>query len=148
MPITFRSHVQQMPGMKATGIPVPNEIIELLGGSKRPAVSVSLGSFSYQTTVAKMGHGFIFPLSAERRAASGLNPDDVIDVTIELDTAPRTVGVPADVATALATADLRTAFDALSPSRQKAHVTRVEGTKNPETRARRVAAVITSLAGE
>jgi len=67
-------------------------------------------------------------------------------VTLDLDLAPRTVLVPDDLATALAQVEgARAAFDALSPSRQKAHVTSVEGTKNPETRARRVAAAVEQL---
>lgn len=132
--------------MKATGVPVPDEIVEQLGGSKKPAVVVNLRGYRYRTTVARMGDGYLFPLSAEHRTASGLKPGDELDVTIELDLEPRTTDVPADLAAALDAAGSRAAFDALSPSRQKAHVTQVEGTKNPETRARRVAAVIASLA--
>lgn len=56
--------------------------------------------------------------------------------------------VPPEVVEGLAaalTAGEWAAFDALSPSRQKAHVTSVEGARTPTTRARRLAAVRTAL---
>jgi hypothetical protein len=145
MSITFASSVHQAPGMKATGIPVPDEVMAELSGSKKPAVTVSIGGYRYRTTVASMYGGYIFPLSAEHRNAAGLTAGDSVEVTIELDTAPRVAVVPDDLASAMASASVREAFDALAPSRQKAHVTNVEGTKNPETRARRVAAIIDQL---
>ena len=146
MSVTFHTSLKQAPGMKATGIPVPDEVITELGGSKKPAVTITVGDYSYRTTIGIMGGQSLAPFSSEHRAASGLSAGDEIDVTIELDTAPRTVEAPPDLASALEAAPVaRAAFDALSPSRQKAHVTNVEGTKNPETRARRVAAVIDAL---
>jgi hypothetical protein len=147
MAITFSSFVKQAPGMKATGIPVPDDIVAGLGGSKKPAVTVTIGDYQYRTTVASMYGGYIFPLSAEHRSAAGLSADDPVEVTLELDLEPRTTQVPDDLAAALDAGGMRAAFDALSPSRQKAHVTNVEGTKNPETRARRVAAVVDQLVG-
>lgn len=145
MPITFSSCVKQAPGMKATGIPVPDEIVASLGASRRPAVKVTIGDYSYRTTVASMFGGYIFPLSSEHRAAAGLSAGDAVDVSIELDLLPRTTEVPDDLADALAAAGARPAFDLLSPSRQKAHVTQVDATKNPETRARRIVSVVESL---
>ncbi len=134
--------------MNATGIPVPDDVVAQLGGSKKPAVTVTIGDYIYRTTVASMYGGFIFPLSSEHRAAAGLSAGDPVEVTLELDLAPRTVEVPDDLAAALDAASLRPTFDALAPSHQKAHVTSVEGTKNPETRARRVAAVVVKLRGQ
>ena len=132
--------------MKATGIPVPDEVVAALGGSKKPAVVVKIADFAYRTTVSTRYGGYIFPLSAEHRSVSGLSAGDPVEVTIELDTAPRTVDLPDDLAAALDDAPgIRSAFDALPPSQRKAHVTNVEGTKNPDTRARRVTAVIEKL---
>jgi hypothetical protein len=145
MPITFTTTLHQAPGMKATGIPVPDDVIAALGTAKKPAVTISIGDYTYRTTIGIMNGRSLAPFSSEHRAASGISAGDEIEVTIELDTAPRTVEVPEDLATALDAGGVRAAFDALSPSRQKAHVTSVEGTKNPETRARRVAAVVTAL---
>lgn len=68
-------------------------------------------------------------------------------MTLTLDSTPRTVEVPADLAEALATAGVSEAFDKLAPSARKAHVTNVESAKAPETRARRIQSVAAKLAG-
>ncbi|MGH3705185.1 MAG: YdeI/OmpD-associated family protein, partial [Agromyces sp.] len=58
---------------------------------------------------------------------------------------PRTVEVPADLAAALDGAGARAAFDALSPSARKAHVSAVEGAKAAETRQRRIDGIVAKL---
>lgn len=129
-----------------TGIEVPPEVIEALGAGKKPPVVVTVNGYTYRSTVAVMGGRSLISFSSDKRAATGLAGGDAIDVTLEHDTAPRTVEVPADLATALEGAPgARAAFDALSPSARKAHVVAVEGAKAAETRARRVAAVVTKL---
>ena len=130
-----------------TGIEVPAEVIEALGGGRRPAVEVSVNGFEYRTTVGVMGGRSLIPFSSDKRAATGIRGGDPITVDVTLDTAPRTVGLPEDLTSALAAAGVRERFDALSPSRRKAHVTSVESAKAAETRARRIQAVVTALAG-
>lgn len=129
-----------------TGIEVPPAIVEALGAGKRPAVVVTVNGYTYRSTIAVMGGRHLIAFSSDRRRETGLAGGDAIEVTLELDTAPRTVEVPDDLAAALdAAPGARAAFDALSPSARKAHVTGVEGAKAAETRARRVAAVVTKL---
>jgi len=129
----------------ATGFEVPAEALDALGGGKRPAVVVTFAGYTYRTTVGVMGGRSLIPVNTENRTASGVAAGDHLDVTLELDTAPRTVEVPADLAQALASAGLRERFDALSPSARKAHVTSVEGAKAEATRTRRVAKVVSDL---
>jgi hypothetical protein len=129
-----------------TGIPVPPEVLEALGGGKRPSVAVAVNGYRYSSTVGSMGGQALIPFSAERRAESGLAGGDDLEVSVELAAQPE-AAVPDDLAAALAGARLREAFDALAPSRRKAHVTSVEGAKAAETRARRVAAVVDAVRG-
>src|SRR6188768_2287023 len=112
-----------------TGIEVPPGIVEELGAGKRPAVNVSVNGYEYRSTIATMGGRFMIAFSSDKRAATGLRGGDPIAVELTLDTAPRTVEVPADLASALDAAGVRAAFDALAPSAQKADVTNVEGAK-------------------
>lgn len=129
-----------------TGIPVPEDVVERLGGGKRPAVNVTVNGYSYRSTIAPMGGRFLIPFSSDKRAATGIVGGDRLDVVLTLDPEPRTVEPPADFAAALdAAPGARAAFDALSPSRQKAHVVSIEGAKAAETRERRIAAAIASL---
>lgn len=130
-----------------TGIPVPPEVLDELGGGKRPAVAVVVNGYRFSSTVGSMGGRALIPFSFERRAESGIAGGDELEVSLELDAAPRETPVPEDLAAALDAAGARDAFDALAPSRRKAHVVAVEGAKAPETRARRVAAVVDSVRG-
>lgn len=130
-----------------TGIEVLPEVVEALGGGRRPPVVVTVNGYVYRSTVAVMGGRALIPFSSDRRRETGLAGGDPIEVTLEHDTAPRVVEVPADLADALDAAGARAAFDALSPSARKAHVTAVEGAKAAETRSRRVAAVVDKVDG-
>ena len=122
-----------------TGIEVPPSVIEALGGGKKPAVIVTIGSFSYRSSVAVMGGKFLISLSAERRAESGLKGGDPIQVDLQLDTTPRAVIVPHDLAAALeAEPQAKAFFEALSYSNQSRHVLAITDAKTPETRQRRI----------
>ncbi|WP_294946457.1 YdeI/OmpD-associated family protein [uncultured Microbacterium sp.] len=129
-----------------TGIMVPTEVVEALGGGSRAAVTVTVNGFTYPSTLAVMGGRHLIPFSSDKRAATGLAGGDAIEVTLELDTAPRTVEVPDDLAVALDDAGIRARFDALAPSARKAHVTNVVSAKTDETRTRRIAAIVAKLA--
>ena len=133
-------------GKTATGLPVPEDVVAALGSSRKPAVRVTVGGHTYRTTVATMDGRFMVPLSAEHRTAAGVAAGDEVDVDIELDDAPRTVEVPADLAAALdADPKVRQRFDRLAFSHRKEHVRAVAEAKKPETRARRIAKCIDAL---
>ena len=133
----FRATVE-LNGKTATGIKVPAEVVERLGG-KRPAVRVTLNGYRYRSTVASMGGEFLLSISAEHRAGAGVAAGDEVDVLLELDSEPRELTVPADLREAL-TQDLGAMqfFDGLSYSHRQRHVLSVEGAKTPETRQRRI----------
>lgn len=129
-----------------TGIEVPAEVVAALGAGKRPAVVIDVNGYRYRSTIAPMGGKFLIPFSAERRRESGIRGGDAIDVELTVDTEPRTVTVPDDLRTAIdGSAGAAAQWERLSYSKQKAHVTSVEGAKAAETRARRIAKVIADL---
>jgi uncharacterized protein YdeI (YjbR/CyaY-like superfamily) len=79
---------------------------------------------------------FLLPLSAENRQAAGVQAGDEVEVDIELDTAPREVAVPPDLARAIAGDALASRrFEALSYSHRLRWVLSVEDAKTPETRS-------------
>jgi hypothetical protein len=139
----------ELHGKTATGMAVPVEVVDALGGGKKPAVSVTVGGHTYRSSIASMGGRYLIPLSAERRSAAGVAAGDQVDVDVELDTQPREVEVPADLAAALAGEPAaRARFESLSYSHQLRHVLAVEGAKAEATRQRRVAAAVATLAEE
>lgn len=141
----FRATLE-LGGKTATGIRVPEEIVTSLGAGKRPAVAVTLNGYTYRSTVAPLGGVFMLPVSAEVRERAGVVAGDEIEVAIVLDTAPREVEVPTDLAAALdAEPAVRAKFDALSYSNKRRHVLDVAGAKTAETRQRRIDKAIATL---
>ena len=121
-------------------------MVESLGAGKRPAVKIAIRDHLYRTTVAPRGGRFLIPLSAENREAAGVAAGERVEVEIELDTEPREVAVPPDLAKALDAAPAaREAFEELSYSYKKEYARSVTEAKRPETRERRVAKAIHML---
>jgi hypothetical protein len=145
MKTNFKTKLQQAEGMNATGIQVPAEAIEALNSGKKPKVKVTVNGYTYRSTVAAYTDAYMLPFASEHRQATGIKAGDDIDVTLELDTEPRTVEVPEDLATALAEAGLRASFDKLSPSARKEHVRQVESAKAAETRTKRIVGIVAKL---
>ena len=126
-------------GKTATGIEVPAEVVERLGAGKRPPVRVTIKGYTYRNTIAVMGSVYMVGVSAEHRAGAGVAGGDEVDVDIELDTEPREVTVPADLAEALERDPAaKRFFDGLSYSNKLRHVVSIEDAKTAETRQRRV----------
>ena len=143
---TFRTTILSPGGTKA-GIVVPPDAVAALGGGQRPPVTVTVGSYTYSSTVAVMGGQHLIGLSNEHRRASGISIGDEVDVTLQLEVGPRPLELPADLAAALdAVPAARTFFDGLSRSVRQVHVVGVEGAKTAETRARRIAKSVEMLA--
>jgi bifunctional DNA-binding transcriptional regulator/antitoxin component of YhaV-PrlF toxin-antitoxin module len=133
-------------GKTATGIQVPVEIVEGLGGGKRPAVRATINGYTYRTTVAPMRGRFMIPVSAEVREKAGLSAGDEVDVDVELDTQPREVAVPPELAEALdRDAEIRRTFQALSYSKKRRLVEPIGQAKTIETRQRRVDKAVREL---
>lgn len=132
-----------------TGIRVPGEVVDVPGQGKRPPATISLNGYTYRTTVASMGDEYMLSVSAEVREKAGVQAGDTVDVEIALDTAPREVEVPEDLADALAEEPVaRKFFDGLSYSNKRRIVTSIECAKTAETHERRIWKAIESLKEE
>ncbi len=143
----FRATVE-LGGKTATGIEVPEAVVAGLGSHRRPAVRVTIGSYIYRSTVARMGGRFLLPVSAEVRKGAGVAAGDEVDVEVVLDDAPREVSVPDDLAAALDTvAGARARFDAQSYTQRKEDVRAIEEAKAAATRERRIMKVVDRLSG-
>jgi hypothetical protein len=143
--VKFHTTVRQG-GKTATSLLVPDDVIESLGAGKKPPVTITLGGYSYRTTVATRGGQFFAPLSAENRERAGVAAGDDVEVEIVLDTAPRVLPIPEDLTAALA-ADpaVQARFESLSYSGKQRFVLPIEQAKTEETRQRRIAKVVTDL---
>ena len=127
------------------GIEVPDDVIAKLGATKKPPVVVTMGKYTFKSTVGVMGGLSLISFSKAHRDASGLAAGDAVSVTLELDEGPREVDVPAELLKALKKAGLTKAFDTLAYSKRKECARQVAEAKTSETRERRIAMVIDSL---
>ncbi|MFI1915942.1 YdeI/OmpD-associated family protein [Nocardia sp. NPDC020380] len=128
-------------------IPIPPPILEALGGGARIPVRATFDGIPYTGSIANMGNGPCLGILEAVQAELGKTPGDTVTITVERDTAERTVEVPADLAEALKEKGLRPAFDQLSYTTRKEHALSVTEAKRPETRTRRIEKIITSLGG-
>jgi Bacteriocin-protection, YdeI or OmpD-Associated/Domain of unknown function (DUF1905) len=141
----FRARLELF-GKTATGIEVPEKVVGALGDGKRPAVRATINDYTYRSTVAVMGGKSLLPVAAEHRAPAGIAAGEMVTVDLELDTAPREVEVPDDLAKALGRSKaLRAAFDRLSYTNRKEIVRSLTDAKTQETRARRLAKAVDTL---
>ena len=116
-----------------TGIEVPEDVVLAFDRGKRVPVAVTVNGYSYRSSIASRRGKFLIPVSSAIRTETGLKANDPIEVTLELDDAPREVEVPADK---------------LSYSRKRQHTLAIDAAKAAETKARRVAKTIATLRDE
>ena len=107
---------------------------------------MTINGYTYRNSIAVMGGVYMIGVSSEHRGPAKVSGGEEIDVDLALDTGPREVTVPPELAAALdADPAAKAAFDKLSYSNRSWHVLQVTGTNNPETRARRIEKSIAAL---
>lgn len=140
----FRTELTKGAGNTA-GFVVPDEVVDALGAGRRPRVVVTLLGHEWRSSIAVMGGVFMLGVSQANREASGAAPGEVYDVTVTVDSAPRSIEVAADLSAALDAAGARPAWDRLSYSHQRQHAEAIAAAEAPETRARRIAKAVEGL---
>ena len=141
----FRTKVLRA-GKTATGVEVPAQVVEALGSTRRPLVKVTINGYTYRNAIAPMGGVFMLGISEEVRNRSGVQGGDTIDVDVELDTQPREVEVPPELAKALAKdAKAKKYFESLSYSGKTRLTAPIANGKTPETRKKNLAKAMEAL---
>ena len=147
--IKFKGVLTATPrGGGGTLIPVPKEVAAKLGGLKgMPKIQAVIAGTPYRGSLMPMGDGtYCLGVLKSIQEAAGVGQGDTITVELGLDTAPRTVALPPDVAKAIKGDKKATAaWEALSFTNKKEIAISIEGAKRPETRERRLAQAIESL---
>jgi hypothetical protein len=141
----FRATIESA-GKTAAGIHVPAEVVAALGPSRKPAVRATINGFTYRSSVAVLGGEFMLGVPPEFRVGAGVAAGDEVEVDLVLDTEPREVSVPPDLAAALhRDAAAQRTFDALSYSNKRRLVIPIEDAKAAETRQRRIEKTVAML---
>jgi hypothetical protein len=90
----FRSYAEPAEPMRS--LEVPPAVVEALGGGKRPAVTITINGYSWNSRVAIMRGRYLLGLSNANRQAAGVATGDEVEVEVDSDAGPRVVAEPAD----------------------------------------------------
>ena len=129
-------------GKTSAKLRVPVDLKEIFGRA-RPPLKVTVEGHTWRTTPGVYGGVAYIGLNKDVRSAAGVDAGDRVRVTMEFDTEPRTVAVPADLRSALeADPKAKAAFADLSFTHGREYVEWIEEAKRPGTRARRIAGTV------
>ncbi len=146
--IKFKGVLTATPrGGGGTLILVPKDVAAKLRLKGMPKIQAVIAGTPYRGSLMPMGDGtYCLGVLKSIQEAAGVGQGDTISVELGLDTAPRTVEPPADLARALARDKKATAaWEALSYTNKKEMARSLEEAKRPETRERRLAQALESL---
>jgi hypothetical protein len=142
---TFTGTIQNAGGGGAF-VEVPFDV-ETAFGSKKPKIKAMIEGVPYRGLLTRMGTDcHILGIRKEIREQIGKTFGDEVTVTVESDTEPRLVEVPAELTEALKMEkEARAFFEKLSYTHQREYVTWINEAKKEETRQNRIAKTIEML---
>jgi hypothetical protein len=142
---TFAAPIKDTGGGGAY-VEVPFDV-EAAFGSKRPKVKALIEGVAYRGSLTRMGtECHVLGIRKEIREQTGKTVGDEVTISLELDTEPRVVEIPADLADALRIEpEMEAYFRSLAYTHQREYVEFINEAKKPETRTRRVADTIDLL---
>lgn len=134
-------------GGGGTLVPIPKDVASRLGLKGMPKIQAVIAGAPYRGSLMPMGDGtYCLGVLKSIQAAAGVGVGDTIEVSLELDSAPRTVEAPADLAALLATdKKAAAAWETLSFTNKNEIARSLVDAKKPETRDRRLQAAIARL---
>lgn len=145
----FNAVLQPDPTGVGTFVLVPRELNAKLGLKGRPKIQAVIAGHPYRGSLMPMGDGtFCLGVLKAIQQSAGVKRGNTITVELELDTAPRVIEPPPDLARALARdRKAAAAWDKLSFTNQREIARSLEESKKPETRERRPALALEKLRG-
>jgi hypothetical protein len=128
-------------------VAIGDDVATSLGLKQHSRVRGTIGGTPYRSSIARYGGVTYLGVHKATMEKGGLAIGDSVEVTIEHDSEPREIAIPAELRRALeANAKAKTAWDSLSPSHQRKHAQAVVDAKKPATRVRRIEKTIESVA--
>ncbi|HEV3205882.1 MAG TPA: YdeI/OmpD-associated family protein [Terriglobales bacterium] len=106
----------------------------------------TINGFPFRSSLMNMGEGHMMVVNAQMRAGAKCKAGDTVAVLMELDEDRWTVAVPGYLKKIIYSDPKAKAFwPKLSFTHQKEYVREIEGAKKPETREKRIAAMMDAL---
>ncbi len=147
--IRFKAVLKPDPTGVGTFIEVPRELNEKLGLKGRPKIQAVIAGHPYRGSLMPTGDGsFCLGVLKSIQESAGLKRSDTITVEIGLDTSPRLIELPEELAQLIARDKTAAAtWEKLSYTNKKEMALSISEAKKPETKERRLAAAIKKLRG-
>ncbi|HEY1659415.1 MAG TPA: YdeI/OmpD-associated family protein [Candidatus Sulfotelmatobacter sp.] len=132
--------------INAAGLKPPFDVVKVFGRKGRVPVKGTINGFAFRSSLMNMGDGHMMAVNAQMRAGAKCKAGDTVAVVMELDEEKRTVEVPPYLKKVIAgDARAKAAWEKLSFTHQKEWVRAVEEAKKPETREKRISAMMEDL---
>ena len=130
-------------GHEGTSIAALNPPFDVVEVFQRKGIN----GFPYRSSLMNMGDGHMMAVNAQLRVAGGhCKGGDTVDVVMDLDEEERKVEVPAYLKKIISSdAKAKEFWPKLSFTHQKEYVREIDGAKRPETRAKRISAMMAAL---
>jgi uncharacterized protein DUF1905/bacteriocin resistance YdeI/OmpD-like protein len=147
--VRFQATLQPDPTGTGTYVVVPQHVKAALGLKGRPKVQAVIAGHLYRGSLMPTGDGmYLLGVLKAIQQSQGLKRGDTITVELELDTAPRVIDPPSDLAAALRRDKAAAAaWQSLSYTNKREIARSIDEAKKPETRGRRLASAIEKLRG-
>jgi len=131
--------------IKDGAIEVPFDVKATFGEARAPVQMTFCGE-THKNRVAVYGGKYILGIWKAVLAKHDLRDGSSLEVTLEHDTAPRTIAPPKELAAALAkNAKARTGWNAMSYTHQRECANAIADAKKPETKQKRVAEALEAM---
>ncbi|HWY19990.1 MAG TPA: YdeI/OmpD-associated family protein [Candidatus Acidoferrum sp.] len=133
-------------GTSVAALKPPFDVVEVFQRKSRVPVKGTINGFPFRSSLMNMGDGHMMAVNAQLRASAHCKGGDTVDVVLELDEDERTVEVPAYLKKIIDSDVKAKAFwPKLSFTHQKEYVREIDSAKRPETREKRIAAMMDAL---
>lgn len=142
----FKTKLFGHPNMDAAGLKPPFDVVETFGRKGRVPVKGTINGFPFRSSLMNMGDGHFLGMNAQMRAGAKCKAGDTVSVVMELDEEKRTVELPPHLKKLInADPKAKESWSKLSFTHQKEYVREIEEAKRPETRQRRIDAMMGAL---
>lgn len=142
----FKVKLLGQAGTEMAALKPPFDVVAVFERKGRVPVKGTINGFPFRSSLMNMGDGHMMAVNAQLRAGAQCKAGDTVAVLMELDQDKRTVEVPAYLKKIIdRDPKAREFWPQLSFTHQKEYVKEIEGAKRPETREKRIAAMMVAL---
>ena len=145
-PQKFKVKLLAQAGLEWAALKPPFDVVAVFQRKGRVPVKGTINGFPFRSSLMNMGDGHMMVVNAEMRAGANCKAGDIVNVVMGIDVDERTVELSTYLKKIIASDPKAKDFwPQLSFTNQKEYVREIEGAKRPETRDKRIAAMMDAL---